>query len=51
MVQTLFSNYSKIAGHKFKDEFELKLNDSNSLVIASGYFGASTLTEHEKCYC
>lgn len=42
----LFTNSS--ANSKFKNEFKRKLIDSDKLVIASGYFGYSTLVEFEK---
>lgn len=46
MDHTLFTNSS--IGHKFKNEFKSKIKQSDELIIASGYFGASTLTEFEK---
>lgn len=48
MSQTLFTNHDgSTGGLKFKQEFKAKLNNSNELIIASGYFGASSIVEHE----
>lgn len=46
MSEILFTNYTTAS--KFKNEFKKKLIDSDRLVIASGYFGYSTLVEFEK---
>ena len=46
MAQTLFTN-SKLSGRNFKDEFKARLENSNELIIASGYFGASSIVEYQ----
>lgn len=46
MSQTLFTNISQ--SQSFNKEFENNLKSSNSLVIASGYFGESTILNYEK---
>ena len=46
MSQTLFTN-SSLAGHNFKHEFKTKLTNSKELILASGYFGASCIVEHQ----
>ena len=46
MSEVLFTNYTNTS--KFKNEFKRKLSESDRLIIASGYFGYSTLVEFEK---
>ena len=48
MEQTLFTNDRSAGGHKFKKEFKSRLTKSNKLIIASGYFGASSILEYEE---
>lgn len=47
MTQTLFTNSPDVAGHNFKREFKSKITNSKELIIASGYFGVSSITEHQ----
>lgn len=47
MSQTLFTNAENLSGHNFKHEFKTKLVKSNELIIASGYFGSSSIVEHK----
>lgn len=48
MKQTLFTNNSDATGSNFKHEFIKQLNRSNELIIASGYFGVSSIVEYQK---
>lgn len=48
LKQNIFTNNENLAGHNFKNEFKTKLDKSNELIIASGYFGASSIVEHKK---
>jgi len=47
MEKTLFTNNGSSGGIKFKSEFKSRLNKSNNLIIASGYFGASSILEYK----
>jgi hypothetical protein len=47
MKQTLFTNNMALTGHNFKNEFKTQLNSASDLIIASGYFGASSIVEHQ----
>lgn len=47
MSQTLFTNHVSSIGSNFKHEFKTRLSSSNELIIASGYFGASSIIEYE----
>lgn len=47
MSQTLFTNVDKPLSNNFKQEFKTNLTNSNELVIASGYFGASSIVDYE----
>lgn len=46
-MQTLFTNSRDLIGHNFKHEFKSKLKNSKGLIIASGYFGESLITEYQ----
>jgi len=47
MEKTLFTNNGSSGGIKFKSEFKNRLSKSNKLIIASGYFGASSILEYK----
>ena len=47
MSQTLFTNVDNPLSNNFKQEFKTNLTNSNALVIASGYFGASSIVDYE----
>lgn len=48
MGQTLFTNKDNSIGHNFKQEFKTRLTISKELIIASGYFGVSSIVEHKE---